>query len=109
MNTYRLIGFKSIDDKLLAKRYTDYKASKRPASNRHYKLKARYSLDHELLYMELYKSGATALYELVDVRRDIVTRYYRGKPVDRTRLSYMIGEYHRSISLKEDYENSCSM
>ena len=102
MNTYRLIGFKSIGDKLLAKRYTDYKASKRPASNRHYKLKARYSLDHELLYMELYKSGSTALYELVDVRRNIVTRYYRGKPVDRTRLSYMIGEYHRSILLKEE-------
>lgn len=102
MNTYRFIGFRSIDDKLLGKRYTDYKASKRPASNRHYKLKARYSLDHELLYMELYKSGSTALYELIDVRRDIVTRYYRGKPVDRTRLSYMIGEYHLSIPLKEE-------
>lgn len=102
MNTYRLIGFKSLNDKLLAKRYTDYKASKRPASNRRFKLKARYSLENELLYMELYKSGSTALYELVDVRRDTVTRYYRGKPVDRTRLSYMIGEYHRAMTLKEE-------
>jgi len=102
MNTYRFIGFRSIEDKLLAKRYTDYKASKRPASNRHYKLKACYSLEHELVYMALYKSGSTALYELVDVRRDLVTRYYRGMPVYRTRLSYMIGEYHRSILLKEE-------
>lgn len=102
MNTYRLIGFKSIDDKLLAKRYTDNKASKRPSSNRHYKLKARYSLENELLYMELYKSGSTTMYELVDVRRDLVIRFYRGKMVDRTRLSYMIGEYHRSMKLKEE-------
>lgn len=104
MNTYRLIGFKSIDDKLLAKRYTDYKASKARSSHR-YRLVARRSLQDELLYMELYRSGSTALIERVDVRRDEVLHYYKEKPVNKTRLSYMIGPYSiQQLLNKEDYD-----
>ncbi len=101
MNTYRLVNFRTINEKLLAKRYTDYKASKARSSHR-YKLVARRNLENEPLYMELYRSGSTALIERVDVKRDEVLRYYKGKPVDKTRLSYMIGEYSIQQLLKEE-------
>lgn len=99
--TFRLYGFRSEWERLLCYRYTSIKASRSNKSTG-YRVKAIRDEKGRLKGWELFRRGSKALIERVNLERDEVIRYFRGSPIDKTRLSYMIGAYH----LQEEIEST---
>lgn len=99
--TYKLYGFKE-GDRDLAEKYARFRSSHSfrgdRLAGRAFRLVAVYTRRQKLRGWRLYAVGSRALIERCDLARNAIVYYFRNQPEDKTRLSYLIGEY----KLQED-------
>lgn len=94
---YRLYGFKP-GDRSIAERYAELRSRRTWKGDRlvgrDFRLVAVYSGKRKLTGWNLYAVGSSALIERCDLTRNEIIYYFRKQPEDKTRLSYLIGEYN---------------